>query len=288
MENSMLRPVIIISPGRSGSTLLQRYLNTSDGLIVWGEHGGFIRGLSKVYLNLKNNQHLQNMLTQGRKNAGLLLRSETPVQVDIEWTNNFTIEDVRKAFQKSILDILTIDVPPSVRWGFKEIRYGEPEIAFLKELFPEAQFIFVVRHPIDTLASMIAAWAHKSDIFEKKTWQEDKSKLEEIQRLIATHSGHMLLIAESIKNCRLNGMGILVRYDDLKDDPSTIIRNLCSYLDVSSPPEDKIQMIASDYRWAMSTGSIKEALYNDFKDNENIQKIISLYEFFEYNVNKAT
>jgi len=35
--------------GRSGSTLLQRLLNVHAGLTIWGEHGGFLKGITEAY-----------------------------------------------------------------------------------------------------------------------------------------------------------------------------------------------------------------------------------------------
>ncbi|NJO83266.1 MAG: formylglycine-generating enzyme family protein [Blastochloris sp.] len=46
------RPVFIITTGRSGSTLLLRYLNCAEGLVVWGEHAGVLRELGMAYRRL--------------------------------------------------------------------------------------------------------------------------------------------------------------------------------------------------------------------------------------------
>ena len=51
--------------------------------------------------------------------------------------------------------------PDSLRkshWGFKEIRYGVGDrvMEMLADLYPDARFVFIVRDPIDVLASQVA------------------------------------------------------------------------------------------------------------------------------------
>lgn len=280
---SRFRPVIIITTGRSGSTLLQRYLNASPELVVWGEHGGFISGLSNTYNNFMNAPHLQKMLSLGRKHSSSLLDSEASVNVDIEWTNNFTSEDLRNAFRDLIVNVFTIGLPSEKRWGFKEIRYKRKEVRFLKELFPEAQFIFLLRNPIDTLASMVAAWEKGSDIWENKLWKRDKSVLRELQDIISKHVTRVMPIIESIQTLHHNNVGFLVRYEVLKQDPASVLRQLFSFLNIEMISNKKIQSIAGDVRQATKKNRIKEALCDDFADNEDIVKLLKAYEAFDFN-----
>lgn len=46
------RPVFIITTGRSGSTLLLRYLNCAERLVVWGEHAGIMTDLAACHRKL--------------------------------------------------------------------------------------------------------------------------------------------------------------------------------------------------------------------------------------------
>jgi hypothetical protein len=44
--------------------------------------------------------------------------------------------------------------------GFKEIRYGLSDLVLemLADLYPNGRFVFIVRHPVDFVASKISAW----------------------------------------------------------------------------------------------------------------------------------
>jgi LPS sulfotransferase NodH len=278
-NDNMLRPVFVISPGRSGSTLLQRYLNSSDDLLIWGEHGGFISKLSEAYFKFANNQYVQNLLVWGRGNADLLLSPHTLIEVDIEWTNNFTLDDWRTAYRDLVLRLFTIDVSPSSRWGFKEIRYGEKEIRLLKDLFPQAQFIFLVRHPVDTLASMIAAWSQSEDIWDQESWDNSEQFLE-VQEFIAQHCSRTIKVSSGIN--KYVSEGFLIKYEDLKERPYAILSSVCDFLNVTLPSNEKITMISSDIRKATDTKAIKKALYTYFINNEKVREVCDLYKAFGY------
>ena len=43
------RPVFVLAQHRSGGTLLARLLNCHPGLVIWGEHAGFINRLAEAH-----------------------------------------------------------------------------------------------------------------------------------------------------------------------------------------------------------------------------------------------
>lgn len=47
------QPVFVLSAGRSGSTLLQKLLNSSQELVIWGEHMGILRHLARAMDDIK-------------------------------------------------------------------------------------------------------------------------------------------------------------------------------------------------------------------------------------------
>jgi len=57
----------------------------------------------------------------------------------------------------------------SGRWGFKEIHYGirVETFYFLKELFPSASFVFIVRNPVHQISSKIALGWWPVDSFDE-------------------------------------------------------------------------------------------------------------------------
>jgi len=283
MSNNKHRidPVFLLSPGRSGSTLLQRYLNCSKDLILWGEHGGFIRGFRNTYAMWCENQGLQYLLKQGRPHSDLLISSEVAVGVDIEWTNNFSREDFREQLAGMVVELFTNGIPTSVRWGFKEIRYDDKDVVFLRELFPLAQFIFIVRDPIDTLASAIVAFAKGQALWEANG-QSDES-INTIKEQIQSWSSKISSIARGISGCVEKNEGYLIRYEELKVNPTEIVNSVCRHLDISVPSAEHIRLIAGDVRHGMNTIKVRQRLVEEFVNEPGVQDIISIYKSLGYN-----
>ena len=96
--------------------------------------------------------------------------------------------------------------PPGLtkrHWGFKEIRYGAKDrvIEMLADIFPHARFVFIVRDPIDVLASQVAMgwsgnwkklaerWAEQNrKILEFHQANEDRTHLIRFESLISKES----------------------------------------------------------------------------------------------------
>lgn len=132
---------------RSGSTLVQRLLNTHPDLMIWGEHHGYLNQFIAGYHSL------------------LTWKAEHPSSVD-----DFMALADRTFMPNAIADIGALDdafrkhvaalfpVPQrrgvGSRWGFKETRYGIDIAFFLEKLFPGARFIHLVRHAANCLSSM--------------------------------------------------------------------------------------------------------------------------------------
>lgn len=57
------------------------------------------------------------------------------------------------------------------RIGFKEVRYGRPELELLKACYPDAAIVLIVRHPVPAWKSAAPIWEHDADAFAR-TWNE--------------------------------------------------------------------------------------------------------------------
>ena len=44
-------PIFLLGSGRSGTTLLQKILNSADDVMIWGEHGGFLKPIARAYFD---------------------------------------------------------------------------------------------------------------------------------------------------------------------------------------------------------------------------------------------
>lgn len=160
-------PVIVFTSGRTGSTLLIRMLNCLPRTIVWGEHGGVLRPLLQSYSSARDvagnrfvgeaAEHLQPVIERRPITSN-------PGKMSIEWLNWFGHHDIDALYRGMIRGLF---YPDSVRqkfsrWGFKEIRYREPEYDMLRMLFPGMKAIILYRNPADVCASQMKNFA-KSD-----------------------------------------------------------------------------------------------------------------------------
>jgi len=137
---SATRSVIIITYGRTGSTLLVGLLNTARGALIRGENGNFFFRLFKAY---------QTLLKTRRRGGN---------------QPNHPFFGAREADTDGFLDLcrqsvntvlapkgsLTRAAPTTI--GFKEIRYLDmPQkvldnyLDFLTEIFPDPLFVFLTR-----------------------------------------------------------------------------------------------------------------------------------------------
>jgi len=146
IAQAFAEPIFLLGFGRSGTTLVQRLLNACSDTVLLGEHSGFLIGLTQTWEKI-----------QITKKWGYFdLEGNWPPNWET-WQPWLTPWDETKFREK--LTAFIKDLFCHARcWGFKEIRYGSYDdgkvIPFLHELYPEARFLFIIRHPLDTMASV--------------------------------------------------------------------------------------------------------------------------------------
>ena len=132
------RPVFIISPPRSGSTLLFETLAQAPGLFTTGrESHGLIEGITSL-----------NPAFRGYDSNRLDASSATPAVVD----------ELRRRFHSQMRDR---DGQPPARQPYRLLEKTPKNalrIPLLARAFPEAQFVYLYRDPRQTLSSMMEAW----------------------------------------------------------------------------------------------------------------------------------
>lgn len=170
--------VLVVTYGRSGSTLLQGILNAIDGCVVRGENYNLCYGLFSAYKSL----------VRSKTGFGLDDGSKTPTS---PWYGAWLldgqrfIEDARQLLFRQLLG--DEPMPPCI--GFKEIRYadinnkdenGDAELQayldFLGLLFPNPAFIFLTRPHAQVMKS--AWWQYK----EGRQVESQLSKFEACNR----------------------------------------------------------------------------------------------------------
>ena len=181
--------VFVVTHGRSGSTLLNGILNSIPGYLIRGENQGYLHDLFRAH--------------RGAVSRRRALRKDSPTTPQHPW---FGIEDYPPRLAVTRMQALVLDTvlrpePDSRVLGFKEIRYGQPDVVdylgFIRTLFPGARFVFNSRDPAGVLKS---DWWADRDPADLTTIRERLAEAEQAHREVSYH----------------------VHYDDYRDAPEQL------------------------------------------------------------------
>jgi hypothetical protein len=91
----------------------------------------------------------------------------------------------------------------------------------LAECWPDAQYVFLLRHPASVLASVFTSIPVPSDQVE---WRQRKEQ-------------HMLEMCAALDEARGELDGHTLRYEELTSDPATAVRAVCDHIGVPFEPD---------------------------------------------------
>ena len=131
--------------GRSGSTLLQRLLNVHPHLTIWGEHGGFLKGIAEAYRLVGVEPSHRDQLEGGYEHRDTVIGALDDHDKFRPWVSPFAPDAFVTRLRQFVIETFTEGLPEDVRWGFKEIRYSGAEMRRLMELFPDAHLVILAR-----------------------------------------------------------------------------------------------------------------------------------------------
>ena len=213
-------PIFLMGTGRCGSTLLQKILNSVENAMIYGEHGGFLKQVAAAYfLNLEDKmieKYIMSQNVEGKDPHSVFEALKNP-QLWSAWTNWYNHETVKDNFRDFIESFFNpCSLKQKVHWGFKEIRYGlndrVPEM--LADLYPDGRFVFIVRHPVDVIASKISARASEGIEADARTW-------------VAQNTSFLNFGSENSARRKI------VYYEDLVSNDSEELRQLFQWLGFS-------------------------------------------------------
>lgn len=221
----MTKFILICATGRSGSTTLQRIINTIPNTNITGENNGAIENLLMCYKNIK---YTNNMIQEHEKNFNKDVEESCLLKEDGElnkndnltlkkynfltydqlkqnnikpcWYNSYDFEDVKESIKNTILKILS--KPDCNILGYKEIRWFN-NLHLLDEfieLFPNTKII-----------------CHLSDDIErqcKSGWWKDNN--EESRNHLILYNQQLIKYVSNNNNCYLSYMKNLFNIEEVK------------------------------------------------------------------------
>jgi hypothetical protein len=192
---------------RSGSTMLQRIL---------GAHSE-IHTISEPWLMLHPLYALREEGIQTEYSAGLAREALNSVFEELPRGRKDYIEGVADMYQTLYAKLL--EPTDATLFVDKTPRYYLilPE---LKEVFPEANYILLVRHPLSVLASILRTWV-RSDWLSLFNFRTDLLKAP--QQICAEQDG-------------FESSASFIRYEDLVRHPESEISELCKSLNLNFEP----------------------------------------------------
>lgn len=239
-ERLLLQPIFVLAPIRSGSTLLRLLLDGHSQLHA--PHELHFRRL-KVKPSTK-------LATNAMKELGL----EVDDLEHLLWDRVMHRELVRSG--KAYI----VEKTPANVFIWRRIA----------ECWPDARFIFLLRHP----ASVVTSW-HESD--------PKKRSLDEAIDEVLTY-------LNALDEARRNLPGHTIRYEDLTQHSETTLRGVCDYLGIEWEPRmleygerrvGKLRRGLGDWRGKIRSGAIQAG--RDLPDPSDVpERLVTISRTWGY------
>ena len=138
--------VLICATGRSGSTTMQRLINTIPNSNICGENFGAINSLLEFYRRIKQStiNNIPGHFTPASYES-IISKNIKPC-----WYNSYNYSQMVLLIKTSIINMFK-NKETTDTWGFKEIRYDDGNIKYIedfKELFPQTKVIIQIRENV--------------------------------------------------------------------------------------------------------------------------------------------
>ena len=249
-----LQPLLVNSFGRTGTTLLMRMLSAHPGVVVYNRPPYEARG-GKYWMHVLKTLaaptdarkrvgdptefHLEPLAAGGNPFYSAAFAAWPEVEA---WSGSTYITDLAAFCQRSIDGWYLATaiaqgqvLEPLVYFAEKHFSDAYPQL--MRELYPEARELFLVRDFRDMVASMLAYNARKGfGDFGRNLVASDEAWLDFL------HKTFLVLHAA----WRDRGEpGSLVRYEDLVRDPASRLPPLLTFLGLDAAPETVRRLIAA-------------------------------------------
>jgi hypothetical protein len=211
-------------------------ITASGEVLIWGEAGGALNRFAealecyKQMLGPGNRKYKHGFGGEGEKQYQELIKTDRDIcQKWIACLNppeDVFIEAFR-AFFESVYAGPARDLGYS-RWGLKEVQADIDVARFLRNLYPQSKFVFLIRNPVDCLTSI-----------KRRRWMDCPDTKEPI----SFFANHWVRLAKEFREA---DFGYHVKYEELINSPGAV-SELFEYLEISSVPQDFIK--TSNANW---------------------------------------
>jgi len=278
-----LPPVIIIGMGRSGTSMLTRFLESLGLFLGVDKRGGnheswFFHRLNQWMLICANatwdNPHNFTFIDNEFRNdfvrvAKRHLRSARRLNY-LGWHHFFKYRDIRD-----------LDFP----WGWKDPR-NTFTIDVWKEIFPKCKVVHIYRHPLDSAES--ARYGKKVNTERKKRnwrWGVREYLLMRCDYQLSARTGNIheaLELWEEYVTKALSWSDVFadnlrhVRYETLLEDPVTVMQDLLGFLNMSADKALISQVAAEvnlDRKYAFLRNHELVKIYEQIRGRELIKRL---------------
>jgi hypothetical protein len=140
---------MLASAWRSGSTLAQRLLVSTNAILMWGEpydHSSLIRRLAESVAPFDDRWPPEPYIVD----------PDDPPSADKWIANAYPDPDYLVGAHRAFFDRLFADAAHEAgytRWGIKGVRLDGEHARYLKLIYPDARFVFLHRNPYDAFLS---------------------------------------------------------------------------------------------------------------------------------------
>ena len=249
-----LQPLLVTSLGRMGTTLLMRMLSAHPGVVVYNRPPYEARG-GKYWLHVLKTLaapadaskrvgapmefHLETLAAGGNPFYSAAFAAWPEVEA---WSGSTYVEDLAAFCQRSIdgwylATAAAQGAQADTLIYFAEKHFPDAYPRLMRELYPQARELFLVRDFRDMIASMLAYNARKGfGDFGRETAASDTTWLADLRRGV-------LALRDAWRE--RGDAGTLVRYEDLVGEPVATLPPLLTALGLDAAPETVDRLIAA-------------------------------------------
>jgi len=250
-------PIFLLGSGRSGTTLLMKILNSVDDIMLYGEHGGFLKQIAESYfLNFTDYEIKKRFINEVEPD--LVFTKKYEYNMGYPWLHWYGKDTIKRNYKKFVESFFNPDkLSKRVFWGFKEIRYGigDQVLEMLIDLYPNARFVLIARDPVDVIASQLVMgkWGDLNNIV--KNW--------------ASQNDHMLkFYSKNKENC------FLIKYEEMISKDSDKLNHLFEWLgfEISAKQFNVLDIKKGIWKKSREDGKPHRAMFNKWQTRKIVSK----------------